>query len=214
MNCKIINNTSVGIKAIISTAALMAVAAVCSCDRQPDISGTWEGSPAALPDAANVQSGQNITSQIRTTLTFIPSQDAKDSGTVEFLSYLDVISTTPFDSTAVAPYEVSMAATATATGTYRFTDDDDIAVSINQNSVSVNVDPNRIEYAENLMTGAQAPSIKEMSPRLAAVAKAKLTPAVRLYFSQFQALTDIEVQNGTLTFEVNDTDYTFTSSGN
>lgn len=189
---------------------LAGVSLLSSCDRTPDVSGTWGGTAVSISQTGVPGvSGTLADAQIANSLTFIPATDNKHSGNVELLSEITLIDAVPFDSTLVAPYEISVSAIATATGTYRFTDDDEMIIAIDPGSIRVSVDPEAVTYSENVLTGDQAPAIDSIRPSLADAYRVRLLPLVRNEYGAFQSIDDIKVHSDMMSCEINDRDYTF-----
>lgn len=204
------------IKAQLAVAAGIAIVCLGACSRLANIEGTWAGTPSRYetpqPAAASGSNGAvvtNISTQIATRMTFIPDQAKSGTGIVEFASDIDAVNTVPFDSTMVDPYEINIAATAVCSGTYHFDDRDEIVIAIDPVSVRVTVDPEGVNYSENVLTGQQAPQIDSLRPALVQRYTRQLIPVMNDYYSRFTRVDDIKVKNDILSCEINDRDYTF-----
>lgn len=189
---------------------LCITSAVCSCNRVPDISGTWNGTASQIGYTGkdNV-TGPLVNGQITNTLTFIPSVNETRMGTVEIASVINVTDAVPFEGQVTDPYEINVTATATGRGAYHFTDDDELVIAIDNNSINVNVDPEAVTYAENVFTGTQSPQTEDIKGKLASAYKAKILSQIRLEYSKMQRLDDIKVHDNILSCEFADRDYTF-----
>lgn len=204
------------LKARIALAAGVVLLCVTACSRLADVKGTWSTTPTRI-DAPQVASATasgngpsvNITTQVATQITFIPDINHSGSGAVEFVSDIDAINSVPFEGQVVDPYEVSIAATAVCSGSYHFDDRDEIIVAIDPSSIRVTVDPDGVNYSENVLTGSQAPQIDSLRPALVERYTRMLTPIVSDYYSKFSKIDDIKVKNDIMSCEINHRDYTF-----
>lgn len=187
-----------------------------SCDKTPDVAGTWEGNAVRMDAAADnktaapsATTARPINTQIATNLTFIPDATDAKKGTVELASDIDVVDYVPFNDTADSPYELNIAATSVATGSYHFTDDDEIVIAIDNKSVKVNIDPEAVSYGSNVLTGVQTPAIDSIKPAIVNRYNTLLLPEVKNYYSRFNKIDDIKVKESIMSCEIGDRDYTF-----
>ena len=200
-------------KIIIASMAMALITGLTACEKQADIAGTWAGSPSQFaPEDQGTPAGTTANSMITTRMTFIPVEGDNSQGTVEVASDLSLTEAVPFDSTIVAPYEMSVAGTAVISGVYHFDDNDEVVMSLDPSTLNVNIDPQTVAYSENLITGAQAPQIERLKPAIAAAMKAKITPMLQAYYARYQRIEDIKVKNGLMSCEIGDRDYTLRST--
>lgn len=186
-----------------------------SCDKTPDLAGTWEGNavrmeaPRHNDNTAPATTAKILNTQIATNLTFIPDNNDAKKGTVEMSSDIDVIDYVPFNNTADSPYELNLAATSVATGFYRVIDDDEIVVAIDNNSIKVNIDPDAVSYGSNVLSGVQTPAVDSIMPAVVNRYNTLLLSEVRNYYNRFNKIEDIKVKDNIMSCEIGDRDYTF-----
>lgn len=113
------------------------------------------------------------------------------------------------------PYEVSVAATASISGrwSYEDKDDDDILIYLDNKTMQVNVDPNGVTYSQNLLTGAQQPTVDSLTTVTVERWRSAIRNAASKQFFDFTKLDDVKVVNDILTFEVGKRDLTFHRTG-
>ena len=142
-------------------------------------------------------------------MTFVPDAQKSGAGTVEFMSNVDVINTVPFEGKLVDPFEINIGATAVCTGTYHFEDQDDIVIAIDPASIKVDIDPQAVNYSENIATGQDAAQIDSLRPALVRQYTRQLLPVMKDYYSKITRIDDIKVKDGIMSCEINDRDLTF-----
>lgn len=188
---------------------LAVVASLCACDRTPDVAGSWTGNAMQIGYSGKKDvTGPLVNGQITNTLTFTPSVNKDNTGTIEVASVIDLIDAVPFEGNITDPYELSVSATAIASGTYRFTDDDEIAVAIDPSTINISVDPDAVAYSENVLSGAQVPAIDSIRTQVATAYKAKLVPIVKLEYAKLQRIDDIKIHDNIMSCEIADRDCT------
>lgn len=204
------------IKTQIAVAAAVVVLCLAACSRLANIEGTWNGAPVRYeqPTASGAVGSDgavatNVSTQIATNMTFVPDAQKSGAGTVEFMSNVDVINTVPFEGKLVDPFEINIGATAVCTGTYHFEDQDDIVIAINPASIKVDIDPQAVNYSENIATGQDAAQIDSLRPALVRQYTRQLLPLMRDYYSKITRIDDIKVKDGVMSCEINDRDLTF-----
>lgn len=204
------------IKTQIAVAAAVVVLCLAACSRLANIEGTWNGAPVryeqpTAPGAVGSDGAvaTNVSIQIATNMTFVPDVQKSGAGTVEFMSNVDVINTVPFEGKLVDPFEINIGATAVCTGTYHFEDQDDIVIAIDPASIKVDIDPQAVNYSENIATGQDAAQIDSLRPALVRQYTRQLLPVMKDYYSKITRIDDIKVKDGIMSCEINDRDLTF-----
>ena len=204
------------IKTQIAVAAAVVVLCLAACSRLANIEGTWNGAPVRYeqPTASGAVGSDgavatNVSTQIATNMTFVPDAQKSGAGTVEFMSNVDVINTVPFEGKLVDPFEINIGATAVCTGTYHFEDQDDIVIAIDPASIKVDIDPQAVNYSENIATGQDAAQIDSLRPALVRQYTRQLLPLMKDYSSKITRIDDIKVKDGIMSCEINDRDLTF-----
>ncbi len=204
------------IKTQIAVAAAVVVLCLAACSRLANIEGTWNGAPVryeqpTAPGAVGSDGtvATNVSTQIATNMTFVPDAQKSGAGTVEFMSNVDVINTVPFEGKLVDPFEINIGATAVCTGTYHFEDQDDIVIAIDPASIKVDIDPQAVNYSENIATGQDAAQIDSLRPALIRQYTRQLLPVMKDYYSKITRIDDIKVKDGIMSCEINDRDLTF-----
>lgn len=190
---------------IAASAALTAI--FSSCDTRPDITGTWAGTPVHVNDISAACDASSTMS-----MTFSSDNNKSRNGVVSISALIDA--NQPVDSSESvidSSYEVSVAATASISGIWSFEndDDDDIVISLDHKTLDVNVDPHGVTFSSNLLTGAQQPMIDSLSTVTAAQWKSSISRAMENEFFKLQKISDIKVNNGIMSCEINDRDFTF-----
>lgn len=204
------------IKTQIAVAAAVVVLCLAACSRLANIEGTWNGAPVRYeqPTASGAVGSDgavatNVSTQIATNMTFVPDAQKSGAGMVEFMSNVDVINTVPFEGKLVDPFEINIGATAVCTGTYHFEDQDDIVIAIDPASIKVDIDPQAVNYSENIATGQDAAQIDSLRPALVRQYTRQLLPVMKDYYSKITRIDDIKVKDGIMSCEINDRDLTF-----
>ena len=204
------------IKTQIAVAAAVVVLCLAACSRLANIEGTWNGAPVryeqrTAPGAVGSDGAvaTNVSTQIATNMTFVPDAQKSGAGTVEFMSNVDVINTVPFEGKLVDPFEINIGATAVCTGTYHFEDQDDVVIAIDPASIKVDIDPQAVNYSENIATRQDAAQTDSLRPALVRQYTRQLLPVMKDYYSKITRIDDIKVKDGIMSCEINDRDLTF-----
>ena len=204
------------IKTQIAVAAAVVVLCLAACSRLANIEGTWNGAPVRYeqPTASGAVGSDgavatNVSTQIATNMTFVPDAQKSGAGTVEFMSNVDVINTVPFEGKLVDPFEINIGATAVCTGTYHFEDQDDVVIAIDPASIKVDIDPQAVNYSENIATRQDAAQTDSLRPALVRQYTRQLLPVMKDYYSKITRIDDIKVKDGIMSCEINDRDLTF-----
>lgn len=175
--------------------ALLALG-VISCDARPKVLGAWQGEVT-----------KNMPGDVRSmiaTYTFEKNGDAT-------ASYLwNIAQPLQQSDSIVAAYEVSVSGTAAMSGTWQYAhgENDEVVITIDPASLQVNVDPEGVEYRENMLTGTQAPALEHLKPAIAS----KYGEMIRQDFTangMILRLDDIEIKGQAMKFEQDGTDYLF-----
>ncbi len=198
-------------KASIINCSILALTAALysSCDNRADISGVWSGTPTRVENIA----GADLANA---TMTFVFSNDSvddsNDGGSVFISALIDANqAVSSKDATLDSPYEVSVAATATITGkwSYEAGEDDDIVIVLDPQSLQVKVDPHGVTFSNDILTGTQQPVLDSLSTATAAAWTKSISAAMSTKFHSISKLSDIKINNGIMSCEINDRDYTF-----
>ncbi len=164
-----------------------------------NIEGTWSGAPARVP----VRSDFDITAT--DTYNFTRDQGTK-GGNVIITSMLSAQVPMAQSDSAMAGYNISAAATATISGTWDIIDDDEIEMILDPRSLTVNVDPKALEMRADAITGQQSPAIDSIAPALSASISHSISGAMSEYYLLQRHLEDVEIKNGIMRFECEQTD--------
>lgn len=174
----------------------LAALGLSSCDVRPKVQGAWQGEVT-----------QNMPGDVRSMLaTYTFEKDG--SATASYL--WNIAQPLQQTDSIVAAYEVSISGTASMSGTWRYAhdEDDEVVITFDPASVQVNVDPDGVQYRENMLTGTQAPALEDLKPAIAE----KYGEMIRQDFTAnglTLRLDDIEIKGQTMKFEINDVDYFF-----
>ena len=193
-------------KILSSILPLVAVALLSSCDSRPDVIGTWTGTPTRI-DNISAACDANATYSI----SFTSDSENPRSGEVVISAVIDANQPVEAENSSIdRPYEVSVAATAVITGqwAYEEDDDEDIVLTLDPQSLRVNVDPHGVTFSNDVLTGTQQPMIDSLSNATAAAWQKSITKAMSDRFYQLNKISDIKVNNGIMSCEVRDRDYT------
>lgn len=182
-------------------AILMSAACIIglsSCDNRENIQGQWQSSPIKLdmPQAATSTA----------TLCYVFGAD----GSVSLASDITVTEPLqPISIDSISPYQVTVVASASMNGTWQYVkgENDEVAIVFDESTFSLNIDPDAVTLAQNMTTGAQAPSTVEMKQGVADRYKALLTPETKALYTRFSRLDDIKVDKKFLNCEIGDRDY-------
>lgn len=173
--------------------ASMALAAIClaSCDNRPKVQGAWQGEVT-----------QNMPGDVRsmiTTYTF--EKDGKAEA-----SYLwNISQPLQTSDSIISAYEVSVSGTASMEGRWSYAsgENDEVVITFTPSSLKVDVDPEAVQYRENLLSGSQAPAVDSLRPAIAD----KYADMMSRDFSangMTLRLTDIEVKDNSMKFDIGD----------
>lgn len=179
-----------------------------SCDKRPDISGVWVGTPVRIDNISAAD-------QANATMTFVFTSDSvskPDCGVVSVSALIDADQAVSSDDSFIdSPYEVSVAATATIDGrwTYEDRDDDDIIIALDPQTMKVRVDPHGVTFSNNILTGSQQPVVDSLSNATAEAWTKSISTAMSAKFHNISKISDIKINNGIMSCEINDRDYTF-----
>lgn len=180
-----------------------------SCDKKADVAGTWTGTSIRLE---NVEDAADADATLTFVFTNNEGSEKNNGGYVGISALIDVNQAVENSNVTIdQAYEVSVAATATISGTWTYEqgDDDDIVIALNPQSLQVIVDPHSVTFSNNILTGAQQPTVDSLSTSTVEHWKSILTKSMSQEFYQFQKISDIKIKNGIMSCEVNDRDMTF-----
>jgi len=98
------------------------------------------------------------------------------------------------------PYEVSVTATACICGKWSYRDNgkEDILLFLDNNSLQVNVDPNGVTYSQNLLTGAQQPTVDSLTNATVVRWRSLIRNAAVKQFLALTRLGDVKVADDIL----------------
>lgn len=179
-----------------------------SCDNRPDISGVWVGTPVRIDNIAAAD-------QANATMTFVFTNDSSsksDCGEVSVSALIDVNqAVSSSDSFIDSPYEVSVAATVAIDGrwTYEDSEYDDIIIVLDPQTMKVRVDPHGVTFSDNILTSSQQPVADSLSNATAEAWTKSISAAMSVKFHGISKISDIKINNGIMSCEINDRDYTF-----
>lgn len=188
-------------------AALMTLS---SCSSHPDIIGTWTGNPTRINDISAACDASATMS-----ISFNANDDNAESGDVTISAIIDANQPVESSESVIdQAYEVSVAATAVITGkwTYEKDDDEDVIISLDPSTLRVNVDPHGVTFSNDILTGAQQPMLDSLSSATAEAWQKSITKAMTDEFNKLQHISDIKVNNGIMSCEISDRDFTFRKS--
>lgn len=179
-------------------ACLMAMSLLFISCGNSDIEGRWNGSEMRLNDITGVADASTVVSFDFSTDK--ASGDTK-SGRVIVSALINANQPLTQDSTMIAPYEQSVAATASIEGVWAYEDDDDIVISYDPATFRINIDPEGVAMSENLLTGMQQPQVDSLTQITMNSWKNILGKPVRDQFNKFQKIEDVKVTKDILSFE-------------
>lgn len=191
-------------KHILIGALAVAGLSMASCSKSTAFLGEWTAeTPADITRSA--PAATKATSTVSINFSLNDSVRGGKGGTVLLTSIISATQPVEPGVTIEQGYEVNVAATASLAGTWRYEDDsdDDLILSLDPSSLNVDVDNNGITFTQNLLTGAQQPTIDSLTTATAALWKAELTKAMRTEFSRYSKLDDVKVsKDGVLSLEI------------
>ena len=190
--------------------ATAAIVAFSSCDRHPDVIGTWTATPTRID---NISAACDASATF--SISFTESENNAECGDVLISAVIDANQPVEAEeSTLDQPYEVSVAATAIISGkwSYEKDDDEDIVVTLDPTTLTVNVDPNGITFSNDVLTGTQHPMLDSLSNSTASAWKKSITKALGERLFQINKISDIKVSNDIMSCEIRDRDYTLRRS--
>lgn len=183
-----------------------------SCKSNPDVEGIWAGTMQQLaPAGQDGVTGPLVNSSVVTRIQFLPMPSDSIDGNVVLTSDItaqDVIAEYSGVSLDV-PYEVSVAAMSSIKGTYKWIDDDDVAIFLDDASLDVSIDPQAVKFTANVLTGQQNPEIESLRDGQYWRFKTDIQANMRLVYSKYAHLSDVEVKDNIMTCEVDDRDLSF-----
>lgn len=184
-----------------------AIAALSSCSNYPQIEGTWTGTPTRID---NISAACDASATM--SISFTQDDKSAQSGEVTISALIDA--NQPVTSIADGldqPYEVSVAATAVITGhwSYEEKDDDDILITLDPSTLEVKVDPNGVSFSNDVLTETQQPLLDSLSRATADAWKKSITKAMSERFYDMNKISDIKINNGIMSCEIHDRDFTF-----
>ena len=183
--------------------AVAVIATLGSCSRTPHFLGKWI---SAMPEniTEDVSNVARATSQL--SMEFSQGKASAATGVVTLSSVIDITQPVNGDSSFVEPYEVSIAATANISGVWAFAgdSDDDLVLSFDMSTLDVDVDPHGVSFSQNLLTGAQRPTIDSLTSVTVNLWKHELHNVLLARLTHFSMLDDVEVNKdgNLLTFEI------------
>lgn len=167
-----------------------------SCDNRPDVTGTWQGTIR--------QSMPGQTQDMMATYDF-----GKD-GKVTASYMINIAEPLPPTDGIVNAYQVNVSGMASVQGVWKYVDgeNDEIMLAFDPTTLDVGIDPDAVEYRDNLLTSQQEPALETLKPTIVEYYKQRILSEMRSAHMN-QLLDDVEVKGQLLTFELNNVDYTF-----
>ena len=197
-------------KKVLLTMSAIAAIMFCSCDDAgrlaKEVEGSWSGVPVKLVDesAASAYIIEN----------YIFSVDSTGhSGDIVVGGMISTTFQMPQSNDEVQPFSLTGSAKSIIYGVWTAVDDDEINVSLSPESLSVTVDPDATELVANVVTGATAPELETMKPRIAQSIKNQLSAVLQLRYASIKHLDDVKVKGNVLKFEIGHDEYTFSRQG-
>ena len=192
---------------ILAAATIAAATTLVSCDKTPDIAGSWTCAPQHINNVSGAFSSSSID-----VLNIANGPDGNKSGTIVISSMISAQQTVSGTPDLIEPYQETVAATASISGTWAFhpDEDDDVDVILDYSTLKVNVDPTGVAFSQNYITGREQPQIDSLTASAVSRWQQSLYESLRPYYSRYVRLDDISVRDNIMRTEVNDTDLTFT----
>lgn len=181
-------------------AALMSVALV-SCDKTPDVAGTWKINPQtfSMKDVSLASSTDCV--------TMTPDAESGKKGKIV------INSTVAIDANAsIAPmapvYRVEITTPVSVEGTWMFSDsdDDDIICNLDMSTMSVDVKAENLEFAPVGPLSVKQDDIDRLRPYVISTYQTSLTKEMALYYTRYNKLEDVKVRDNALTCEMHISD--------
>lgn len=182
-----------------------------SCDKHPQVEGTWTGNSLPLDNVSGA-----FTANATDAITFNPIQSGNESGTVTISTILSAQQAlTGTDS--IGAYQETVAATATIDGNWSYVkgEDDEINIVLDYNTLNVRVDPSGVAFSQNYLSGREQAEVINLSAQAAQRWTMALTSAMRTHYSHYVQLDDVKVKGQMLTVEQphSDVKYVFMKQG-
>ncbi|MDE6369684.1 MAG: hypothetical protein K2K94_10660 [Muribaculaceae bacterium] len=184
-----------------------AIAALSSCSNHPEIEGTWTGTPTRID---NISAACDASATM--SISFTQDEKSAQSGEVTISALIDANQPVTSETAGLdQPYEVSVAATAVITGHWSYEEkgDDDIIITLDPSTLQVNVDPNGVTFSNDVLTETQQPLLDSLSSATADAWKKSIAKAMSERFYDMNRISDIKINNGIMSCEIHDRDFTF-----
>lgn len=193
---------------MMAAATIVAATAMVSCDKKPEIAGSWTCAPQRINNVEGAFTASSID-----VFNFANPVDNSQGGAVTISSMISAQQTVSGTPDLIEPYQETVAATATISGTWAFRedDDDDVDIVLDYSTLKVNVDPAGVAFSQNYITGREQPQLDSLTASAVTRWQQTITEAMKPYYGKFSRFDDISVKNGIMRAEVNDVDLTFTS---
>ncbi len=188
--------------------ALAATLGLQSCDGAArlaeNVAGPWTGSPEVFYDDATSHT------TIVETYTFNLSDDKSNGAGGQLILTAQLASDGLVPGTDVnpAPREIEISARATATGSWQATDDDEIMITINTKSINVEVDPSDVVVSAQSESGEKAPVTGTATPMMIKQIQKQFAQALQIRYMAPIKLDDVKINANTMSYEINDLNYT------
>lgn len=192
---------------MLAAAAMVAGSALVSCEKAPDLSGSWTCAPQHLNNVNGAFTASTID-----VLNFSNGEQGNKSGSVVISSMISAQQTVSGSPDLIEPYQETVAATASISGnwSYRDDEDDEVDIVLDFSTLKVNVDPAGVAFSQNYITGREQPQLDSLTASAVGRWQQSLYEALKPYYSKYVRLDDIEVKNNIMRTEINDVDLTFT----
>lgn len=192
------------VKHILIGALAIGGLSMASCTKSTEFLGEWTAeTPADI--TRNVPAATKATSTMSLNFALNDSVRGGKGGPLLITSIISVTQPVEPGVDIEQGYEVNVAATASISGTWRYEDDsdEDLILSLDPSSLNVDIDNNGVTFTQNILTGAQQPTIDSLTTATATQWKAELTKAMRSEFSRYTKLDDVKVsKDGVLSLEI------------
>lgn len=186
-------------KTLLAIAVVAAAFGLSSCDRRPDVAGSWAGEASLPVEGASTSYARVI-------------YDLNADGSVMATYDIDFTKPLPQSTQIVSPYQTSVSATATISGTWQWIadEDDELLLTFDPSTLKANVDPHALEMRANVITDEQAPELDSLRPQIAAIYLADIEQSIRSHASSI-VLDDVKADGKQLSFEIGDKKYVYSS---
>lgn len=189
---------------MLAAAAMVAGSALVSCEKAPDLSGSWTCAPQHLNNVNGAFTASTID-----VLNFSNGEQGNKSGSVVISSMISAQQTVSGSPDLIEPYQETVAATASISGNWSYRDDE-VDIVLDFSTLKVNVDPAGVAFSQNYITGREQPQLDSLTASAVSRWQQSLYEALKPYYSKYVRLDDIEVKNNIMRTEINDVDLTFT----